>query len=143
MLEGAAGFATLAGFYGYCCDTSRRHELRRLLIANALNKAIMLYTRFMHYWWSVFKVLSYFYASAAYLELAAGIVAGLGPMPMVAMAFIPEQWSKLLKFWRQYKEEGGELALQSAKANDSASHRPTLLQGSAAVHSHSAKEHME
>eukprot|EP00441_Pelagodinium_beii_P021790 CAMPEP_0197662766 /NCGR_PEP_ID=MMETSP1338-20131121/54660_1 /TAXON_ID=43686 ORGANISM="Pelagodinium beii, Strain RCC1491" /NCGR_SAMPLE_ID=MMETSP1338 /ASSEMBLY_ACC=CAM_ASM_000754 /LENGTH=248 /DNA_ID=CAMNT_0043240757 /DNA_START=237 /DNA_END=983 /DNA_ORIENTATION=+ len=104
MLEGAAGFAGVAGFYGYTCDTSKRPELRTLIICNACNLVIMVYTRFVHYWWSAFKCLLHFWQVGAYLELTAGVVCGLGLMPYIAMSFIPEQWNKIQKFVALYKE---------------------------------------
>lgn len=104
MLEGAAGFAGLAGFYGYTCDTSKRSELQQLILWNALNFIIMIYTRFVHYWWSVYKCLHFFWQAGAYPELVAGIVCGLGLMPYVGALFIPEQWHKLRKFVTLYME---------------------------------------
>merc|ERR1719384_102617 len=57
MLEGAAGFAGGAICYGYTLDVTRRSELRQMVVLNALGFVVMVYTRFVHYWWSVFKCL--------------------------------------------------------------------------------------
>jgi len=124
MLEGAAGFAGVAGFYGYTCDTSRRCELRTLILCNACNFVVMVYTRFIHYWWSVFKCLHHFWQVGAYPELAAGIVCGLGLMPYIGATFIPEQWRKLRKFIALYREPEpcGKTLLESKAPSKSKSH---------------------
>jgi len=106
MLEGASSIAALVGIYGYTLDTSDRSQLQQMVVMNAFNLAIMVYTRFVHYWWSVFKCLSYFYAEGSYGVLAAGLVCGCFLMPSFAMSFIPQQWAKLVKFTQMYMENG-------------------------------------
>lgn len=102
MLEGAAGFAGLVAFYSYTLDTSKRSDLRQIIICNAFGVVVMVYTRFIHYWWSGFKCLEHFYVEGSYVVLAVAMVCGCILMPYVAMSFIPQQWNKLVKFTRMY-----------------------------------------
>lgn len=133
MLEGAAGLAGVAMFYGYTCDTSKRSELRQLVICNALNLMVMVYARFIHYWWSVYKCLSFFYADAALVELALGSITGLFLMPYVAVIFIPDQWRKLCKFTALYLEQQKPVPERL----------PVLLSASSGAVNKSMKQHVE
>jgi len=133
MLEGAAGLAGTAMFYGYTCDTSKRSELRQLVILNAFNFIVMVYTRFIHYWWSVYKCLSFFYANAAVVELALGSITGLFLMPFVAISVIPDQWRKLCKFTTLYLEPQKTVPEPL----------PVLLSASSVAVSESMKQHVE
>jgi len=113
-LELAAGIAVFVQFYGSCCDTSKRHELLQLLISSAICFVVMVYTRMIHYWWSVIQVLNFFYASGAYAELTVGFLVGFFAMPYIAVTCIPDLWSKLQKFWKQYREGGAPIAEQES-----------------------------
>lgn len=122
MLEGAAGFAGAAMFYGYTCDTSDRDQLRRMILCNGLNFLVMVYTRLIHYWWSVFKCLRYFWQVSAYPELVAGIICGGFLMPFIGLTFIPELWHKLRKFVAMYMKPEPEIVaatLLESKARQS------------------------
>merc|ERR1711879_785348 len=121
MLEGAAGFAGAAGIYGYTLDTANRSELRQMILLCSLNLAIMVYTRFIHYWWSLFKVLAYFYAEGSYALLLVGLLCGAVMMPYIGASFIPESYKKLRKFIQMYVS--GDLTTQ-----DKATQLPTLLE---------------
>lgn len=106
MLEGAAGFAGAAGFYGLTLDISKRSELRRMVILNAFGLCVMVYTRLVHYWWSVYKCLRHFYFEESYVVLAAGVICSCLLMPYIAVMVVPEQWSKLKKFTNLYMANG-------------------------------------
>merc|ERR1712137_1101271 len=108
MLEGASSIASFVMFYGYTLDTSDRSELLQMVITNAFNLSVMVYTRWVHYWWSVFKCLNHFYAAGAYAPLVAGVVCGGGLMPYFSSKFIPQMWKKLLKFTQLYLEHDNE-----------------------------------
>jgi len=136
MLEGAAGFAGGAMFYGYTLDVSKRSELRQMVVLNALGFVVMVYTRFVHYWWSVFKCLQAFFLEGSYVVLSVGVICGIFMMPYVACMFVPDQWGKLKKFTRLY------LAAQVASAECSTSavgsvttgdELPALIKSSAMV----------
>merc|ERR1712241_1476803 len=98
MLEGAAGFAGGAICYGYTLDISKRSDLRQMIALSALGLVVMVYTRFVHYWWSIFKCLRHFFLEGSYIVLVVGVLCGVFLMPYVACMFVPDQWSKLLKF---------------------------------------------
>jgi len=104
LLEGASGSAALIGFYGFTLDISKKKELLQMIVLNAMGFVIMVYSRFVHYWWSLFKCLSHFYAEGAMVVLAVGFVCGVVLMPFVAFSFIPQQWKKLVKFIQMYRE---------------------------------------
>lgn len=104
MLEGASSIASLVMLYGYTLDSSDKSDLLQMVVTNAFNLAVMVYTRCVHYWWSVFKCLSHFYAKRSYAALVAGVVCGCGLMPFFATMFIPQQWKKLVKFAQLYLE---------------------------------------
>merc|ERR1740121_3023349 len=87
MLEGASSMASFVMFYGYTLDSSDRSDLLQMVITNAFNLAVFVYTRWVHYWWSMFKCLSHFYAEGAYAPLVAGVVCGCGLMPFFASMF--------------------------------------------------------
>jgi hypothetical protein len=119
MLEGAAAAAGAIGFYGYTLDTTRPNELLQMIVLNALNLVVMVYTRFIHYWWSLFKCLRTFYEDGAYGYLLAGCVCGIFLMPYIAGIFIPEMCNKIHKFTRLYVD---------APAAPNCEKLPTLLQ---------------
>jgi len=106
MLEGASGFAGAAMFYGYTLDTSRRSDLRRMIVLSALGLAVMVYTRFVHYWWSLYKCLRHFYLEGSYTMFVVGVACGCFMMPFIATTFVPQQWHKLAKFTRLYMAQG-------------------------------------
>lgn len=103
MLEGASAAAGLIGFYGYTLDATKRPQLLQMVILNAVGLTIMVYSRFVHYWWSLFKCLSHFFAEGSYMVFLVGVACGVFAMPFIAMSFVPQQWAKLLKFARLYK----------------------------------------
>jgi len=106
MLEGASGFASLVQFYSYTLDTTKRSDLRWMIILNAFNFAVMLYSRLIHYWWSVYKVLRHFYLEESYAVLAIGAFCSCLLMPYIAITCVPVLWQKLCKFVREYKAQG-------------------------------------
>lgn len=108
MLQGAAGAAILVQFYGYTLDTTQRAELRQMIILSAVGFGIMVYTRLMHYWWSVWKCLSHFYAEGSFVVLAVAVACSVFLMPFVAVAFVPQMWNKLMKFTQLYLAEGSD-----------------------------------
>merc|ERR1711879_172845 len=109
MLEGAAGFAGAAGIYGYTLDTANRAELRQMILLCSFNLVIMVYTRFFHYWWSLFKVLAHFYTEGSYALLVVGLVCGAVMMPYIGASFIPEGYKKLRKFIQIYVSDAGNM----------------------------------
>merc|ERR1712228_155123 len=109
-----------------------------MLIWCALAFVSMAYTRAVHYWWSVFKVLSFFYQSAAYVELAVGSLVGFFAMPYVAYLFLPQSWLKLVKFWKLYRE-GVSPAVKQHKTEETTSTPPSTLLDAAGC----GKEHNE
>lgn len=121
MLEGAAGFAGAAGIYGYTLDTANRSELRQMIFLCSVNLAIMVYTRFMHYWWSLFKVLAHFYTEGSYALLLFGLICGAFMMPYIGASFIPESYKKLRKFIDMYFSV-------AESAEGKATQLPTLLE---------------
>merc|ERR1712117_995189 len=115
LLEGPAGFAGGAVCYSYTLDVSKRSDLRQMVVLSAFGLVVMVYTRFVHYWWSVFKCLRHFFLEGSYVVLAVGVACGVFMMPYVACMFVPDQWNKLKKFtelYRTHREpaEGGLLA---------------------------------
>lgn len=133
MLEGAAGVAMLINFYGYTLDVSKKGECLQMVITNAFGLVVMAYTRAMHYWVSLFKCLSHFYAEGCWVVLVVGVLCGACMMPYIGLAFIPQQWSKLLKFFRMYMAHDGGRIVAEGKL-------PSLLAGKA---SDLAKAHIE
>jgi len=107
LLEAAAAFAGVIGFYGYTLDTSKRPELRQMILCNVLNLVIMVYTRWGHYWWSLYKCLTFFYTEGALICFVFGIICGGFFMPGFALLFIPEQISKVWKFMKLYLASSG------------------------------------
>lgn len=142
MLQAAGGFAIGAMFYSYTLDVTKRSELRQMIVLNALGLVVMVYTRLVHYWWSVFKCLQHFFLEGSYGVLIVGVICGVFLMPYVACMFVPEQWSKLKKFTRLYLAQGastmGSASIESSKP--SAAELPALIKSSAMV---SLKKHAE
>merc|ERR1712045_976395 len=75
-------------------------------MGSALGLVVMVYTRFVHYWWSIFKCLRHFFFEGSYMVLVVGIVCGVFLMPYVACMFVPDQWNKLKKFSKMYRAHG-------------------------------------
>lgn len=142
MLQAAGGFAIGAMFYSYTLDVTKRSELRQMIVLNALGLVVMVYTRLVHYWWSVFKCLQHFFLEGSYGVLIVGVICGVFLMPYVACMFVPEQWSKLKKFTRLYLAQGastmGSASIESSKP--SAAELPALIKSSAMV---SLKKHTD
>merc|ERR1719325_536727 len=116
--------------YGYTLDISKRSDLRQMIAMSAMGLVVMVYTRFVHYWWSIFKCLRHFFLEGSYMVLAVGVICGVFMMPYVACMFVPDQWGKLKKFTRLY------LATQVASAEGSANtvdELPALITSSAMV----------
>jgi len=111
MLEGAAGFAGGAICYSYTLDVSKRSDLRQMVVLSALGLVVMVYTRFVHYWWSIFKCLRHFFLEGSYMVLVVGVVCGVFLMPYVACMFVPDQWNKLMKFAKIYRADGNSAKL--------------------------------
>lgn len=108
MLEGAAGFALLVQFYSYTLDMTKRSELRWMIILNAFNFTVMLYSRLIHYWWSVYKCLRHFYLEESYAVLAIGVICSCLLMPYIAINLLPALWQKLCKFVQEYMAQGAQ-----------------------------------
>jgi len=92
--------------YGYTLDVSKRSELRQMIVLNAFGLVVMIYTRFVHYWWSIFKCLRHFFLEGSYVVLTVGVACGVFLMPYIACMIVPEQWSKLKKFTQLYRAHG-------------------------------------
>jgi hypothetical protein len=102
LLQVAATMAAMASFCGQAFDASMRRDLGWLSVLNGVTFVVMVYARWVHYWYSFSKCLERFYEDESYALLLIGSLCGGLLMPYIGASFIRAQFRKWWRFVDQY-----------------------------------------
>jgi hypothetical protein len=109
LLQIAATVGALAHFFGQTFDSSKRIDVAWLFEFHGLCLAVIVYTRWVHYWWSLSKCLMHFYEDEAYCFLLSGLVCGGLLIPYVGAtqicALYQEWWCPAAVGWLREVQE--------------------------------------